>query len=252
MTDSNLNWQTPSQDVKLLPGEVHVWRACLKQPADQVNLLAQTLSQDEMDRAARFRFDRDQRRYILSRGVLRAILGWYLEMNPQQIRFCYGERGKPSLSDRSGNDQIQFNLAHSHELALYALLRGDEIGVDLEYIRPMKDLEKFAAGFFSPSECEQLLNLPVKERQIAFFHCWTCKEAYIKATGDGLLRALDKFQVSLHPGEPAQLLGVEEDPAEIDRWSLRAFAPYDGYIAAVAAEGHNHHYKFWQMPIEQT
>jgi 4'-phosphopantetheinyl transferase len=211
-----------------------------------VRELAQTLSYDEMVRAEHFRFERDRRRFIVGRGVLREILGCYLGFDPQQVRFRYDSRGKPYLVERLDKYGLRFNLAHSHKLALYAFTCGREIGVDLEYIRPMPDAEQIAARFFSTFEYTALRMLPENRKMEAFFNCWTRKEAYIKAIGDGPARHLDQFEVSLILGEPAQLLSVEGDPEEAARWSLKALAPGTGYVAAVAVEGHNWRLTCWQ------
>ncbi len=226
--------------------EIHVWRAALDPSAGYVRQLAQMLSADESERAARFHFERDRRRFIVGRGVLRALLGCYLGLEPAQVRFRYGPRGKPHLAEAADADVsynelahyncICFNLAHSHELALYAFIRGREIGVDLEHVHPLPDAEQIAARFFSPGENAAWQALPESQRLEAFFNCWTRKEAYLKACGDGLARPLDQFEVSLVPGEVARLLRVQGQAEETARWWLQALEPADGYIAALAVE----------------
>jgi len=207
--------------------------------------LAQTLSGDEMARAERFRFEGDRRRFIVSRGVLRAILGQYLGIEPSHLNFSYGQHGKPSLAAGFGGDALRFNLAHSHELALYAFTRGREVGVDLERVRPLPDAGEIAARFFSRRENAELEGIPDCRKLEAFFTYWTCKEAYIKATGDGLARNLDQVEVSLAPG-PARLLSVGGALEEAARWSLLAMNPASGYVAAVAFEGHRCQLGLWQ------
>jgi 4'-phosphopantetheinyl transferase len=228
--------------------EVHVWRATLEHPAGYIQRLAQTLSEDERQRAGRFRFERDRWRYIVGRGLLRAILGRYLDLAPEQLRFRYGPRGKPALAEMLGESEgeLCFNVAHSHELALYAVARGRGVGVDIEYVRPIDELEQMAERFFSLSEVAVLQALPSDQKQEAFFNCWTRKEAYIKAVGDGLSRPLDQFGVSLAPGEPAKLLSVAGDPDEAGRWSIQALAPASGYVAALAVAGHGWWLQCWQ------
>lgn len=231
------NGCTPSEWA-LPGGEVHVWRAALDPPAGLVRRLAQTLSADESERAGRFHFERDRRRFIVGRGVLRALLGRYLGLEPPQLRFGYGPQGKPHLADALETvdaDALRFNLAHSHELALYAFTRGREIGVDLEHIRALPDAGQIAARFFSAGENAAWLALPESQRLEAFFNCWTRKEAYLKAGGDGLARPLDQFEVSLAPGE-AVALRVQGQVEETARWRLQAIDAADGYIAALAVE----------------
>jgi len=235
--DLDGRWEVPPPDLVLPDDKVHVWQASLEQSSDVVNQLAQTLLPDELTRAERFRFARDRRRFIVSHGVLRAILGRYLRVDPHQVRLCYGSRGKPHLAGGMGNDALRFNLAHSHELAVYGFARGREIGIDLEYVRPLADAEEIAGRFFSAHENAKFRSLPESLKLEAFYNCWTRKEAYLKATGDGLGRALDAFDVSLLPGVPTALLRVEGDQAEPARWSLRTLAPGPGYVAALAVEG---------------
>lgn len=215
--------------------EIHLWHARLDQPVTQVQQLAQTLSPDETARAARFHFEQDRRRFIVARGWLRTILGQYLNTAPTDIQFCYGPHGKPGLAGQSPSAHLQFNLAHSDEIVLYGLAQNHAIGVDIERLRPVPDLDQIAARFFSTSEKSTLLTLPPEERQRAFFNGWTRKEAYLKALGDGLARPLDRFDVSLAPGEPARLLGTADDPEEAARWFMYALTPLAGYAGAVVA-----------------
>ncbi|MFC1716438.1 4'-phosphopantetheinyl transferase family protein [Candidatus Poribacteria bacterium] len=229
--------------------DVHAWFATLEQPTLSVQRMAEVLSQDELGRADRFHFERDRRRFIVGRGLLRRLLSLYLDIEPEQLRFRYGEYGKPYLAE-SNDCALRFNLAHSHELAVYAFTLGREVGVDLEYIQDIPEMEQIAARFFSKRENDVLKSLPVDQRQEAFFNCWTRKEAYIKAIGDGLTYPLDQFDVSLTPGEPARLLNVEGNAEEVSRWKLRALTPEPAYRAALAVEGHGWRLQSWQWPDE--
>lgn len=248
MTVPSYSWLPPPAHLTLSSNDVHVWRATLDQPAGRVRQLAQTLSEEERMRAEHFHFEQDRKRFIVGHGVLRTIIGLYLGTEPSLLQFCYGPHGKPYLAERFSEGTLRFNLAHSHELALYAFTRGREIGVDLEYIRYMPDVEQIAASFFSARENAVLHALPTSQKQEAFFNCWTRKEAYIKAIGNGLAQPLDKFDVSLAPGEPARLLSVEGDTEEASRWSLKALTPAPGYVAALAVEGHNWRLTYWHFP----
>jgi len=230
----------PPSDRLTLPGdEVHVWFAALDRPTISLDELAQTLSRDERMRAEQFHFDRDRNRFIVGRGMLRNILSLYVKIEPKLLRFAYGAYGKPRLMGNSAGDGIRFNLAHSQGFAIYGFARGREIGVDLEHIHQIPELEDIAARFFSARENAVLRALPKSEKQAAFFNCWTRKEAYIKAIGDGLAHPLDKFDVSLTSDEPARLLRVEGDAQEAARWSLESLEPAPGYVAAVVASGHD-------------
>ncbi len=223
--------------VSLSPGEVHVWLAGLDKPGSEVVSFQRTLADDEVERARRFRFAKDRDRYIVARGLLRKILGGYTGKEPRELRFRYNDYGKPELTDEAHEQNIYFNVSHSHGLALYGVTRNRGIGVDIEFIRPDFANEKIAERFFSPREVATLRSLPKEVQARAFFNCWTRKEAYLKALGDGLSRPLGDFEVSLVPGEPAKLVRVGWDPAERDRWSLQELEPAFGYVGAVAVEG---------------
>jgi len=227
----------PPEVLKLANDEIHVWRASFEQPAEHIRQLASVLSANERSRAERFRFERDRRTFTIGRGVLRVILGHYIGIEPGQVQFRYGPYGKPYLAQELERSALRFNLAHSHELALYAFARGREIGVDLERVRPMPDAEQIAARFFSARENRALQALPQAQKIQAFFNCWTCKEAYLKASGEGLARPLDTFDVSLVPGEATRLLYVKGQPEEIDRWSFKTFVPAADHLATLAVEG---------------
>jgi 4'-phosphopantetheinyl transferase len=197
-------------------------------------LLAGPLSADERERAGRFRFDRDRRRFVAARGLLRLVLGRTLGLDPAGLRFAYGPRGKPSLADGPG---LGFNVSHSGGLALLAFAWDRELGVDVEEEREVKEAADIARRYFSHRESEELLRLPEGERKAAFFRCWTRKEAFIKATGDGLSRALDAFDVTLRPGEPARLLRVEGEPGAKSRFWIEDLRPAPGFAGALAVDG---------------
>jgi 4'-phosphopantetheinyl transferase len=243
-------WRLPHKLLTLGNDEVHVWRASLDLKAARVQSLQQTLSGDERARAGRFHFQKDREHFVVARGVLRAILGGYLDIEPGQVRFCYGAHGKPTLAQGAGKPVLRFNLSHAHGLVLYALARGRELGIDVEHLRPQLVNERVAEQFFSRGEVAVLRGLPADEQQKAFFDCWTRKEAYIKARGEGLSLRLDQFEVSLAPGAPAALLSSDGDPREACRWALKELSPGPGYMAALAVEGHGWRLTCWQWPEE--
>jgi 4'-phosphopantetheinyl transferase len=222
---------------ELTTDEIHIWCASLEQPASRFQRLTQLLSMDERIMAKRFHFERDRKRFIARRGILRTILGAYLGMEPSQIQFCYVKNGKPALSDTFGKGKICFNSSHSEGLALYAFTHDCEIGVDIECIRDIPEMEQIAERFFSARENAVLRALPQSKKKEAFFNCWTRKEAFIKAIGDGLSWPLDEFDVSLVPGEPARLLRIEGDSEAVSPWSIQELKPAFGFAAAFAARG---------------
>jgi 4'-phosphopantetheinyl transferase len=243
---SPLSWRLTSSPPTLPDNEVHVWRAGLELDPVKLPLLENLLSADERARASRFHFARDRKHFIAGRAILREILAVYLDRQPSNLEFCYGSSGKPSLGASAEPKGLSFNLSHSHGLALYAVTRNREIGVDIEFVRSDFPSEQVAERFFSPREISQLRLIADAMRREAFFNCWTRKEAYIKAIGDGLGFPLDRFDVSLALDEPAALLNSEDDPQEASRWSLAKLDPGAGFVAAVAVEGHGWELKTWQ------
>jgi len=245
MTLSDQLWLPPPVALTLPDGEVHVWRATLDLPPGRIHEFQRTLAPDEGARAERFYFERDRIHYTVGRGLLRMILGRYLQVVPGQIRFCYNAYGKPALDPAHGPCPLRFNLSHSGGLALYALASNREVGVDVERIRTDLAYAQIAAHTFSALENALLSSLPADVQPTAFFNCWTRKEAYVKAHGAGLSLPLDQFAVSLAPGEPARLIHTAGAPQEAARWSLRALAPGQDYVGALAVEGQDWRLKCW-------
>ena len=249
MKSSNLSWCLPPEALTLESNEVHVWRIALELPVARIQSLLATLTAEECARAERFRFQKDREHFIVGRGSLKAILSGYLNMAADQLRFRYARYGKPSLVPIAGVEPLNFNLSHSGGLALCAVTRGRELGVDIEHMRPKVALIKIAERFFSPRESAELRALPVECQPKAFFNCWTRKEAIIKAKGGGLSIPLSEFDVSLVDGQPAALLSTKWDAQETARWSLQELHPGAGYVAALAVEGHDWHLNCWQWEL---
>ena len=239
-------WHPPPKNWSLLSEDVHVWCSFLNQSTSRVQTLAQLLSQNERTRAERFYLERDRNRFIVGRGLLRTILSSYLGINASQLQFCYGAHGKPILAETSGGIPLTFNLSHSHELVLYAISLQREIGIDVEYIHPMSDFEQIAEHCFCDQEKVMFRQLHPSQRLAAFFNCWTRKEAYLKATGYGLVFPMDQLDVSFSPDEPVQLHSIKGDRSTVLRWSLQEFTPAVGYVGALAVEGQDWHLKCWQ------
>lgn len=213
--------------LRIAADQVDVWRASLAALPD----LQTVLSPDELDRAARFRFEQDSRHFIAARGWLRAVLARYLDTSPAGLRFDYGARGKPVLS--AGCD-LRFNLSHSHDLALLAVTKKRELGIDVEFIKESIVGPEIAECFFSAAEIAELRALPREQQRAAFFAGWTRKESYIKGTGAGLFGPLDRFTVSLAADES---LRVHDDEREAARWTLCSLHLGEGYAGALAVQG---------------
>jgi len=231
------DWCLPANSLRLANDETHVWRASLDESPSQIDNFRRTLASDEQTRALRFFFQIDRERFIVGRGILRVILGLYLSSAPELLSFLYNSYGKPAMAGESGRDAIHFNVSHSNGSALYAFTRGREVGVDLEHVRDDLEVDLIATQFFSPREIAALRALPAEQRKYGFFNCWTRKEAYIKAKGEGLSLPLEQFDVSLIPGEPAALLSTRPDLHEAQRWSLQELTFGTGYAAALAVAG---------------
>jgi 4'-phosphopantetheinyl transferase len=242
------NNHLPLHSLTLQADEVHLWKFNLDQQSpDSLKLL---LSDDESRRAGRFHFAKDRNHFIAARGLLRKLLAAYLGDNPADLKLLYGEKGKPYIAE-TRQTSINFNLAHSQGIAIYAFSQGRQLGIDLEYVREDLADEKIAERFFSPREINALRAVPLELRKQAFFNCWTRKEAYIKARGEGLSMPLDEFDVSLAPGEPAALLNNHKDTGEISRWRMESVPVAQGYVAALVVEGHDWRlksFRFDQLP----
>jgi 4'-phosphopantetheinyl transferase len=239
-------WSSPPDTLAIGCDEIHVWRASLDQAPLQVESFLLSFAADEKARAERFYFARDRGHFIVARGVLRAILGRYMNRAPEQLSFRYGAQGKPVIAGESGVDAIHFNLSHSHGLALYAITRGRQVGIDLERIRSDVATAEIAGRFFPPGEAATLQALPADMQRQAFFRSWTRKEASIKARGEGLF-SLNQFELQPDSGE-SDAMGSHRDPIEAARWSLQEFFPAPDYVAALAAEGHGWRVSCWQWP----
>lgn len=228
--------------------EVHVWR--VRQDCGEASLrqLSSLLSEDELERAGRFYYRKDHDHFVAARGALREILGRYTGVAPRRLRFAYEQYGKPALDPETGGGLLRFNLSHSHGLALCAVTLVRAVGIDIEFVREEFAGEEIAERFFSPREVAALRALAPGERATAFFDCWTRKEAYIKARGEGLSHPLHSFAVSFAPGEPAALLCTDDDPPEAARWSLVGLSPGGPYRAALAVEGAAPALRCWQWP----
>jgi 4'-phosphopantetheinyl transferase len=238
MNSQEIPWVSPPSSFSLADNEVHVWRVPLEQSASKIKSFAEILSPEEQGRAANFYFDRDCRRFTVSHAMLRMILGQYLSLRPEQIQFETNSFGKPFVSAKVNPNQVRFNLSHSNELALLAFTQHREVGIDLEFVRPIPEAQQIAEKTFAEGENAAIQTLPEALRTRAFFNCWTRKEAYIKALGNGLSTPLSDFEVSVD-SDP-RLLHVHGLPEETARWSFHAFIPASGYIAALVVEGNNH------------
>lgn len=232
---------SPLSPVELLPAEIHLWRVSVSSSAASAATAVDALSEDERVRASRFRFEADRGRFVASHAALRHILASYLGATPASLAFGAGTHGKPFLDAPVHGRSLRFSLSHSGNLALVAVCLGREVGVDVERVRPLEDLDGFVARYLSPQEREAIVRIPSTGRLRAFFETWTLKEAYLKACGDGLLRELDAFDVTI--GDvPSRLLVVRDRPGDAARWALQRVEVGTDFVAALAVEGQD-----WQL-----
>lgn len=229
----------PPSDLRLQNDEVHVWRSSLDLPTESIEFFAKLLSDDEQIRADRFRFAQHRQRFIAGRGILRSLLSRYLQIKPDRLQFNYSETGKPFLK----NQRLQFNVAHSQELALYAVALDHPVGVDLEQIRAIADLDSLTQRFFTPNEHAAIAALSKSQQPHAFFRHWACKEAYLKATGDGLAK-LQELEIYLDANQ-AYLKRIPQ--GNIEDWHLRELDPEENFVGAIVSSSQHRNFTFWHL-----
>jgi 4'-phosphopantetheinyl transferase len=211
--------------------QVNIWTLDTRVSNDVTAQFEEVLAPDESERAAQFRADHQRESYILARGVVRFLLGYYLAVDPRSIRFAYGPNGKAALVPP---DSVQFNVTHSADMAAIALARGCDVGIDLEQIRPLKELEQIADRFLCAKEAAEINSLPPGEREKAFFSCWTRKEAYVKAIGAGLEKPLKSFRIAETAGSAGELELYDEEGTSSEPWTIQDIHLMPGWTGAVA------------------
>ncbi|MFM6191695.1 4'-phosphopantetheinyl transferase family protein [Planktothrix sp.] len=227
---------TPEANFQLSSQTVHVWHTNLKRSPQSLQFYQTLLSSDEQKRAERFKFEKDQQAFIIARGTLRKILSHYLNLRPEQIKFKYSSKGKPSLDFNPL--PLHFNLSHAHGKAIYAIALEKNLGVDIEFIREIEVLS-LAQRFFCHSEYQWLNALPLDQQKLAFFRLWTCKEAYLKATGEGLV-GLQDIEIQTPLGSSPQILNISQN------WRLQTIKTAENYVATLAIQGIHYEFKNWQ------
>jgi 4'-phosphopantetheinyl transferase len=234
--------------ITLPEDEVHLWRIDLEAASAFESRWQQVLSADERARGTRFHFARDRQSFVTTRALLRTILAAYLSIDPRDLTFLLSKKDKPVLGKPYSDNRVAFNISHSGTVALLAFTRGRDVGVDVELLRQDFDVEAIARRFFSENEQQQLTDLPTQERHQAFFRCWTRKEAYVKATGDGLSLPLHQFDVSIVSGDTNALLATRPDASEARLWAIRDVEAGSNYAAALCVHGHEWRLKNWKLP----
>ena len=212
---------------------IEVVVARLADSGESLRASAALLSELERQRANRFIFERDRRRFIIRRSRLRQLLAARLDVRPESVDFVHGPHGKPALAPRLAGSGVCFNMSGSQDLAVYAFSRGRQIGVDVEAIRAVREADDIAERFFSARESEAYQALSPRDRPLGFINCWTRKEAFVKALGEGLSYPCDAFDVALAPGEPPTILRVGNARENQHGWRVNSFSPAPGFVAAI-------------------
>ena len=228
---SSTTWRTPPTDISLSDSAVDVWLISLTQPDAADGSFVDLLSSAERARAARFKFDKHRRPFVVAHAALRSILSKYLNTEPADLPFVSGINGKPSLAPELSGSGLCFNLSHSHEMALLGVTRGHEIGVDIEWIKEDYGFDEVAGRFFTVQEVAELRALPMHLHRQAFFKCWTSKEAFLKAKGTGLSGKLDEVEILLTDDHRVVI------NASVPGWTLTELNPGGKYEAALVVEG---------------
>jgi 4'-phosphopantetheinyl transferase len=217
---------------RIIDRDVHVWAVWLHTPDSLLAQFQSVLTPDEARRANRFGSYALKRSFVLARSCLRIVLGWYAGKPAERLLLTYSTQGKPALADP--NLDLRFNLSHSGEVAVFAIGRSCEIGVDVEQVRPLPDRMQIAERFFASGEIADLKDLPAGSQHAAFYRAWTRKEACVKGIGEGLSHPLHTFQVTLRPTDPAGVHDLVVDQPFFASWSLHHLSPAPGYIGALA------------------
>lgn len=233
MSSSSLAWQTPSTFPVLKNQQVHVWCASLEYTDNQLNDFFALLNDEEQARAQRFHFLKDRHHFVAARGILKKLLGTYLKLAPQSLNFSYSAFGKPFLKE---HPSLQFNLSHSNQMTLIAITLNYAVGIDIESMHRICDMDLIAQRYFSAREYEILKNLSNTEKTQTFYNGWTRKEAFLKAHGQGLSYSLDKVEVTMHPNETVKFLALHDAQENISEWSLYELAPLTQYASALVVK----------------
>jgi 4'-phosphopantetheinyl transferase len=233
--------------IALAPDEVHVYSVDLDQVGDTDAML---LAPEEQRRALRYRANQNRLRFVAARSVLRQVLGRYLGANPADLRLAVNRTEKPVLASPWAASGLRFKITHCDHLALVAVAHAHDIGVDVERVRQLPDLDQLWERYFAPSERSVLRTATPTDRTDLFFAFWSLKEAFLKATGDGLTRPLDSFEVSLEPRP--RLVRVGWDRGVLNGWELRMLEPEAGYVGALAAATPDPIVRCWQYTPRQS
>jgi 4'-phosphopantetheinyl transferase len=245
--EAELGWPLKPDTALFEPSQVHLLAASMNDFMEQAALLGSLLSDTEQSRAKRFRFAKDRNRFIIRHGLLRVILGRYLKHPPREIEFQLGAYGKPEIRLDESQTPFFLNISDSGDIVVFAFTIACPIGIDVEQTREISGIEGIAHRFFLSRETHVMMALPRDAQLEAFYACWTRKEAYLKATGEGIAKSLKKVEVTLAPSEYAGVVSVDGDPSAREQWQLQPFIPATGYVGCVAYRHPKLELKKWRV-----
>jgi 4'-phosphopantetheinyl transferase len=248
---NNFVWRLAPDSIEQMEHVINVYRIMLDISDGDIEDMARLLAPEERQRADRFKFPKHRARFIACRAQLRLVLAGFNQLPPDSLVFTYNQFGKPSLTNACGGSSIQFNVTHSHDLGLIAVTTGMQVGIDIERIRPDIDFRHISRQFFAKGEVKSLMSLPPEQQVEAFYTCWTRKEAFLKARGEGLTIPLDHFEVSLKPDEPPRLLHSSPTIQGLADWTFSDIKPGTGYTASLAVNRRDWQFNCWQWPLRK-
>lgn len=242
-----IDWPLATFDLSLKKNQIQVFAISTNRSQNEIKRFFRMLSTDEMERAKRFKFDNHRNRFIVVRGALRELLGKQLNLSPDSLEFDYLERGKPFIKTSFLNTPLKFNLTHSNDIALYAIAHDVDIGIDVEYILPSENKLKAVGKIFSKYEQKVLTGMSNHVRHKAFYECWTCKEALVKAIGGGISIPFDQFDIDVSQFGKPRILEIRLPGYSVKEWSIFYLKPHQDYIGAVAARGKDFSLNCWSL-----
>jgi len=236
------DWPISPDHLPLHAGRIDIWAVNLPEPQHPIDWYRDCLVRSEIKRANRYRIAAKRQEFVVTRGLTRRLLARFIGCQPIEVALTFGRHGKPVLEDIP----LAFNVSHSHDLALIAIAKGGDIGIDVEQLRNRVSYMRLAKRFFSPAERDALLELPVDDQQLGFFACWTRKEALLKADGSGIARGLDTFDVTVDPALPAELLATRWPQTAHTSWRLADIDVGPYYRAAIASSEPIDELRLWR------
>jgi 4'-phosphopantetheinyl transferase len=241
------SWLAPPDNLKLTPDHIDIWRTSLDLSSADVNEYFDLLDDGEKNRVDKYKSSKRSNEFIITRGLLRKIIAGLFKVPASSFQFKYTDKDKPFLTADILGVPLSFNISHSSSCALIAIGLNRDLGIDIEKIREDIDFMKLARRFFSKKESESLGNYPNEDIPSAFFSCWSRKEAFVKAIGDGISFGLSEFSISISPDQKEIKLTTHYDPIAARSWSINNISTGDEYMAAICSNRPGYEFRLWQV-----